>query len=145
MTEHLPRRRLLNWLLSTSAGGLFAVLGYPLMRFVIPPEDFEEGNGTLAVGQLEDFPPNSARIVRLGNRPAMVIRTPGGDFRAFVASCTHLQCTVAYHPDQGRVVCACHNGVFDLDGRNIDGPPPRPLDPLAVAVHGNRIILGGIG
>jgi Rieske Fe-S protein len=23
--------------------------------------------------------------------------------------------------------CACHNGRFDLQGRVLDGPPPRPL------------------
>jgi len=23
--------------------------------------------------------------------------------------------------------CACHNGRFDLDGRVLSGPPPRPL------------------
>lgn len=143
MTDQLPRRRFLDWLLSSSAGGLLAVLIYPLMRFVIPPEAAEESTGAVTVGKLEDFSPNSATVVPFGNRPALVIRTSGGDFRAFLASCTHLQCTVRYEPNQERLLCACHNGVFDLEGRNVDGPPPRPLDPLAVAVRGNKIILNG--
>jgi Rieske Fe-S protein len=37
--------------------------------------------------------------------------------------------------------CACHNGHFDLSGRNISGPPPRPLDSLTVNVQGDQIVV----
>jgi Rieske Fe-S protein len=39
------------------------------------------------------------------------------------------------------VWCACHNGRFDLTGRNVGGPPPRPLDQLEVAVRGDDVVV----
>ena len=29
---------------------------------------------------------------------------------------------------QGGNFCNCHNGLYDINGRNIAGPPPRPLE-----------------
>ncbi|RCK77566.1 MAG: Ubiquinol-cytochrome C reductase iron-sulfur subunit [Ignavibacteriae bacterium] len=69
------------------------------------------------------------------------MRTPKGDFRAFDATCTHLDCTVQYKKDMGVIWCACHNGKYDLNGRNISGPPPRPLIPFKVIVQGDEIFV----
>ena len=55
------------------------------------------------------------------------------------ATCTHLSCTVQYRADVQQVWCACHNGMYDLNGRNISGPPPRPLEAFDVNVKGNEI------
>ena len=137
----MTRRRLLNWLLSGSTGTLLAVLLYPILRYIAPPEQSEAAASAVVAGKVKDFPPNSGKIVRFGSRPAIVVHIPGGEFRAFSAVCTHLQCTVQYRPDLELVWCACHNGRFDLAGRNVGGPPPRPLDPLAVTVRGDDVVL----
>ena len=50
-----------------------------------------------------------------------------GNYRALSATCTHLGCIVQYRSDLQEIWCACHNGLYDLNGRNISGPPPRPL------------------
>ena len=42
-----------------------------------------------------------------------------GQPRAFDAVCTHVQCTVEYRPAENDIFCNCHNGVYDLNGRNI--------------------------
>jgi Rieske Fe-S protein len=138
----VTRRRLLNWLLAGSGGTLLGVLLYPVLRYVVPPAQSEAPGETAVVGKVKDFPVNSGRIVRFGARPAVVVRMPGGDFRAFSAVCTHLQCTVQYRSDLELIWCACHNGRFDLAGRNVGGPPPRPLDPLEVTVRGDDVVVG---
>ncbi|HET8580537.1 MAG TPA: Rieske 2Fe-2S domain-containing protein, partial [Nitrospiraceae bacterium] len=61
--------------------------------------------------------------------------------RAFSAVCTHLACTVQYRPDLIHIWCACHNGHYDLNGINIAGPPPRPLEPYVVNVRGDKIVV----
>jgi cytochrome b6-f complex iron-sulfur subunit len=38
-----------------------------------------------------------------------------------------------------RIWCACHNGVYDLSGKNVSGPPPRPLEAYDVHVRGDEI------
>jgi Rieske Fe-S protein len=82
-----------------------------------------------------DVKPNSGRIFKF------LVRTESGDFRAFSAICTHLNCTVQYRDDIAHIWCACHNGHYDLNGRNIAGPPPRPLEAFVVNIQGNQIIV----
>lgn len=137
----MTRRGLLSWLLSGSVGSLFAVLLYPVLRYVAPPPQSEATAEAVVAGKLKDFPLNSGKVVRFGTRPAIVVHLPGGEFRAFSAVCTHLQCTVQYRTDLELIWCACHNGRFDMAGRNVGGPPPRPLDPLEVSVRGDDVVL----
>jgi Rieske Fe-S protein len=49
---------------------------------------------------------------------------------------THLECTVQYKTDTSQIWCACHNGLFDLAGNVVSGPPPRALTALAVNLRG---------
>jgi cytochrome b6-f complex iron-sulfur subunit len=86
--------------------------------------------------RLAEVPPNTGVIFNFGNSPALLVRTPEGEFRAFNAICTHLDCTVQYRPEGSQVWCPCHNGLFDLGGGVVSGPPPRPLERLAVQVRG---------
>jgi Rieske Fe-S protein len=50
--------------------------------------------------------------------------------------CTHLDCTVQYKADTSQMWCACHNGMYDLSGANVSGPPPRPLETFVANVRG---------
>jgi Rieske Fe-S protein len=88
-----------------------------------------------------DMPPNSGRIFRFGSKPGILVCTESGELRAFSARCTHLDCTVQYRDDLRHIWCACHNGHYDLAGRNIEGPPPRPLPSYDVNVRGDQIVI----
>jgi len=70
--------------------------------------------------------PNSARIVRFGTKPVLLIRVNESEWRTFEATCTYLNCTVQYRSESQRIWCACHNGFDDWNGRVVSGPPPRP-------------------
>ena len=48
--------------------------------------------------------------------------------RAMSATCTHLGCQVRWEADKKHFLCPCHGGVYDVTGKVIAGPPPRPLD-----------------
>ena len=71
----------------------------------------------------------------------ILVRTPSGELRAFSATCTHLNCIVQYRDDIGHIWCACHNGHFDLNGLNISGPPPAPLEAYTVNVREDEIVV----
>lgn len=130
------RRRFLNWFLGLSAGALAAAVVYPVLRFFTPPEIAEAITNQVEVGRTNDpeLLEKGFKIVRFGEDPVIVIRVAEDDFRAFSAVCTHLACIVSYRPELRRIWCYCHNGVFDLTGKNVGGPPPRPLAPYAVHV-----------
>jgi len=136
------RRGFINWFLGTSAGAFLLSVLYPVSRYLIPPPVAESTAGTVTLPiKPEEVKPNTGQIFKFANRPAILIRTPGGELRAFSAVCTHLNCTVQYRPDLSHIWCACHNGHYDLNGKNIAGPPPRPLDSYVVNVRGNQIVV----
>ena len=136
------RRGFLNWVLGTSAGAFLLSVFYPVGRYLIPPKVAESTAGTVTLPiKPDDVKPNTGQIFKFANRPAILIRTPAGELRAFSAACTHLNCTVQYRPDLGEIWCACHNGHFDLKGHNVAGPPPRPLDAYVVNVRGTQIVV----
>jgi cytochrome b6-f complex iron-sulfur subunit len=136
------RRRFVNWFLGTGLGAFLASVLYPVGRYLVPPPAGESSAATVTLPiKPDEVKPNTGQIFKFGNRPAILVRTPAGELRAFTAVCTHLNCTVQYRPDLSHIWCACHNGHFDLNGKNIAGPPPRPLEPFAVNARGNQIIV----
>jgi Rieske Fe-S protein len=136
------RKRFIDWLLGTSVGGFLAAVLYPALRYWVPPEVPESALSTVVLPfEAGEVAPNSGRIFRFGERPGILVRTPEGELRAFSARCTHLDCTVQYREDLNHIWCACHNGHFDLNGRNISGPPPDPLPSYNVNVRGEQIVV----
>jgi cytochrome b6-f complex iron-sulfur subunit len=142
LERETTRRKFINWFLATSGGAFLLAVLYPVTRYLIPPPAGEAPatTVTLAVNPA-DVPPNSGQIFRFGRSPGILVRTPAGELRAFSAVCTHLNCTVQYRSDLAHIWCACHNGHFDLTGRNIAGPPPRPLEQYVVHVRADQIVV----
>ena len=136
-----PRRRFVEFLLG---GGLLASaisFLYPLLRYLIPPPAADLGSDTVIAGRVGELKRNSGKIFRFGSKPGLLILTAEGEYRALSATCTHLDCTVQYRGDLHEIWCACHNGLYDLNGRNVSGPPPRPLEAYDVHVRGEEIVV----
>jgi Rieske Fe-S protein len=140
-TNELSRRSFLNRFLGSGVAALLAAVLYPILRFIIPPEIPEASTNRVVAAKLPELPPDSGKIFRFGDKPGIVIHTAEDKFKAFAATCTHLDCTVQYRPDLKHIWCACHNGHYDLSGKNIAGPPPRPLEEFQVNVRGEDIIV----
>jgi Rieske Fe-S protein len=141
ISPSLPRRRFAEILLGTGFLATAVAFVYPVLRYLIPPKTSDLGSDSVVAGHVGELKPNSGKIFRFGNRPGLLIRTASGEYRAMSATCTHLSCTVQYRDDLHEVWCACHNGMYDLNGRNISGPPPRPLELYDVQVRGDEIFV----
>lgn len=135
------RRRVIRIFLGGGLLASFISFIYPVFRYLVPPAVADLGGDEIVAAKLTELKPNSGKIFRFGNRPGLLIRTAGGEYRAMSATCTHLSCTVQYRDDLHQVWCACHNGKYDLNGRNISGPPPRPLEGFEVQVRGDEIFV----
>lgn len=136
---HLDRRKFLDYLLGTSAFATLAAILYPILKFMVPPDVVEAQQNSVSAGKAAEIPANTGKIFKFGSKPGIIIRTESGDLKAFSASCTHLDCIVQYDPRGKQIICACHNGIYDLTGKNVSGPPPRPLEEFAVNVKGDEI------
>lgn len=132
--ENRDRRRFLGAL-----GGLAVVwVGaglYPVYRYLSPqppPDPFgKEGRAPVEKVTPADVARNgTGRNGGYAGRGVIVLRDETGRLRAFDSKCTHAGCNVQF---QGtRLYCNCHGGTYDLAGRNIAGPPPKPLTELRV-------------
>jgi Rieske Fe-S protein len=70
-----------------------------------------------------------------------VVRKDEKNVRVFSDICTHLACRVSWHPDVQHYISPCHDGHFDILGKNISGPPPRPLDESGDLTSKKRIYI----
>jgi Rieske Fe-S protein len=149
--EKLPRR---GWLLQSLKGGIAATMVaifYPVAWFLRPRKATASGALEVAAPfKVNELPGAKANPFDFAGKPCLVVLTPEGakrlaqgqplrtdDVKAFNALCTHLDCTVKYRPDKGDIFCDCHEGIYDLNGRNVSGPPPLPLESYNVVLRGD--------
>ena len=144
--SYLVRRRFLCGMLGGGAAALGAGVCAPLVGYVgnlreEPPPDWieiEEADYRLA--------PGTSKAVLYGRIPVLLFKTPDANPdslpKVFVATCTHLDCTVDYDAQKNLIVCHCHDGYYDVDGKVISGPPPRPLREFfsRIRSNGNLVI-----
>jgi Rieske Fe-S protein len=135
------RRGVLSWLLGGGVAASLASFFYPVARFLDPPEVTEVAVDQVDAGKVTDLTPNSGKIVKFGNKPALLVRVSDTEWKAFSAVCTHLNCTVQYRAARNDIWCACHGGTYDLNGRVASGPPPKPLEEFVVQVRGDEVFI----
>jgi len=135
----VARRRFLDRFLRSTVGLLGAAVFYPVARFLSPPHIAEDVGTRALAGKVSEITKEGWKLFPLGSEPGIVVEKSPGEFHAFSATCTHLGCTVQFDKASKRIWCACHNGYYDMDGRNVAGPPPRPLTPYVVQVSGDDV------
>ena len=138
--EKISRRTFLDWLLM---GGLLAwgaAVIAPVITYVWPSQKHGPNSQTVSAGKVDEFAEWQHKMIALDNRPVIVVRTPQG-FRAYSAVCTHLGCIVGWDAGRRQIACPCHAGFFDLNGRPVAGPPPRPLTEQSVVVVNNEVMV----
>jgi len=90
---------------------------------------------------LAELPVGGVRPVSYGATSALVMRT-AESIRCFSLVCTHLGCLVQWQEGAQEFYCPCHDGRFDQFGEVLAGPPPLPLEQIAVRVEGDTVIVG---
>jgi cytochrome b6-f complex iron-sulfur subunit len=123
------RRHFLDLLLAVTALGWLASIVYPIIRYLKPlPQTGPTGPTHLTRDEASKLEQKKFVIVPVSGQRVIVLQTED-QLHAFSAKCTHEGCTVTFLPGQSVIWCPCHDGRFDLNGRVLSGPPPRPLPP----------------
>ncbi|MFE9095858.1 FAD-dependent oxidoreductase [Streptomyces sp. NPDC007264] len=86
----------------------------------------------LAGGSVDDIAPGDGAVTRVGAHVCAVSRDTSGHLHAVSARCTHLGCLVAFNRAEQAWECPCHGSRFDAEGRVLQGPATRPLQPRDV-------------
>ena len=138
--EITSRRHFIDLLLGATVLAWLGSIIYPIIRYLKPlPQTGPGGPTHLTRDESSKLEQKQFVIVPVSGERVIVIQAQDR-VCAFSAKCTHEGCTVTYNPGQSVIWCPCHDGRFDLNGRVISGPPPRPLTAYAV----NRQPDGGI-
>jgi cytochrome b6-f complex iron-sulfur subunit len=88
-------------------------------------------------GFVRDYPPGHVETKYKDRFGAWIVH---GVYRgqaqiyALRATCTHLGCITLWQANEQKFKCPCHGSGFRLDGRNVEGPAPRPLERYAIQI-----------
>lgn len=92
-----------------------------------------------SIAALDSIKVGDSASAKVGNAKVLLCRTGTDTVVCFSAICTHEGCTVA--PDGAKLACPCHGSVFDAKtGKVLQGPAPKPLNPVAVKVSNGQIV-----
>jgi len=145
LPEDASRRRLLLAGLGVGVVCYAGALAYPIYRYLAAPARKAAEAASITEVELkpDEIPgPGTGKVIRFGMGKVIVISHAADSYVAFDAKCTHLGCTVAYEGDKDRIHCACHGGVYDAyTGKNVSGPPPKPLTPYKVVVADGKVVV----
>jgi menaquinol-cytochrome c reductase iron-sulfur subunit len=154
--EILSRRRFLEKLSIALGSFCAAVVGLPLIGFVIAPlfrkppqqwtslgkvDNYEVGK-TVSVSVLDTSPLPWAGIT--AKNAVWLRRVDATTFIAFSANCTHLGCPVRWMEGAQLFLCPCHGGVYYHDGAVAAGPPPRPLYRYDVRLENGEVKINSV-
>jgi quinol---cytochrome c reductase iron-sulfur subunit, bacillus type len=147
------RRRFFEWVITASAALIGLGLAFPLIGYVISPAFKRRKQPWVNVAAAADLStgvPKQLEYVATvqdgyhetkTDKALWAVKQPNGDVTVFSPMCTHLGC--GYHWDGAaqQFKCPCHGSVFDVSGRVVAGPAPRPLDVLPSKLEQGRLLV----
>jgi Rieske Fe-S protein len=148
----MSRRRWLHTVIGTIVGSIASVVGVVVGGAVLSPAFAERGARWVPAGRLRDLEegvpmPVTVRVTRqdgyyeaVDQQVIFLVKSDAG-IRALSSTCTHLGCRVSYDPASKLIKCPCHGGVFTPDGRNVAGPPPRPLPEVPARIDNSQVFV----
>ena len=144
--EKRNRRSVLDLLLGASVVGWLGTVIFPVLRYLKPlGAQTQNGPVKLTADDLSKLQKDRSVILRAGAVRLIVLEDANQKLHALSAKCTHEGCTVQYVPGDSVIWCACHNGRFDLTGRVLAGPPPRPLERYACEREADGTVVVQLG
>lgn len=149
MTEHIqeartPRLRkerdtfARRHFLSVAAwGGFLLSLGIGalgMLRFMFPRVLFEPSS-SFEAGKPDDYVVGEVSEKFKLSKRVWIVREKDGSLFALLAICTHLGCTPRWLASENKFKCPCHGSGFRRSGVHFEGPAPRPLERVKIALN----------
>jgi menaquinol-cytochrome c reductase iron-sulfur subunit len=73
------------------------------------------------------------------NHSVWAVKHSASDVTVFSPICPHLGCHYHWDAQAEHFECPCHGSVFDIDGKVVAGPAPRPLDNLPNKIENGEL------
>jgi cytochrome b6-f complex iron-sulfur subunit len=131
-----------NFLSRAGWVAFFSFVGTMLLgslRYMFPRVLFEPST-VFKAGFPGDYPVGAVSTKWVKDYRTWIVRTDKG-FYAIFAQCTHLGCTPRWLEAEGKFKCPCHGSGFTMEAVNFEGPAPRPLERVQIALAEDGQIL----
>jgi nitrite reductase/ring-hydroxylating ferredoxin subunit len=93
------------------------------------------------VGPITEVALGGATRFLVEGRPVIITQPSAGEFRGFVAVCTHAGGAINGLRDE-KLFCGSHNSYFDVEtGEAVQGPARNPLGKVEVIVEGENLVV----
>lgn len=138
--EHFSIPFLGGWLFAFFSGCFYA-----FMKFAFPTLGKEPDFVILNAKEFTDIPTNSVKPFPWGGQLGFFFKKADNTTHALKGVCTHMECNIMYKPEDRKFYCPCHQGWFDEDGKNIAGPPPKPLEFFDYFIEGEKLVVAKKG
>ena len=145
------RRTFFQWV----TGGIATIIGlglaFPLAAYFVSPALTRRKESWVPVGKVDDLPVGSPKILDYtmnvkdgwmetkAVKAVWAIRHPDDKVTVFSPICPHLGCGFRWNQQDRQFQCPCHGSVYDLSGKVLGGPAPRPLDVLPAKVENGEL------
>ena len=151
--SEITRRSFFGKAIAAITGLIGLALGIPLFGYAVLPTLRKREEPWAEVGPLDAIDinrPKELEVVRSLSsgwmktntvRSIWAYKKPDGAVVVYSPICPHLGCGYRWSEGDQKFLCPCHNSVFDLEGKVLDGPAPRPLDSLPTKVEGDRLFV----
>ena len=73
---------------------------------------------------------------------AWLVRTDDNTVVAYHPACTHLGCAYHWEDSETSFLCPCHESFFDINGKVLAGPAPKPLNRYVTKIEKGRVLIG---
>lgn len=151
-TEPGPTRRsLFSWMIAIAASVIGFGLAVPLFSYVVSPALKRRKTLWAEVGPTDTLRTNAPEELEFAStiqdgwrtntakKAIWAVQQSSGQIVVFSPICPHLGCGFRWKSGDHKFHCPCHGSVYDVNGKVLAGPAPRPLDVLPSKIEDGKL------
>jgi menaquinol-cytochrome c reductase iron-sulfur subunit len=153
MVQGQTRRSFYGFFINLLGTGIAAIVGIPAALYLLLKPNSTAIGDLIEVADLDSVPTDKPKEVLFTHTridgwkktrektSTWLVKDAAGKVTAFAPACTHLGCAYHWEADAKNFLCPCHDSVFDVSGKVLSGPAPRPLDRFSVEIDNGKVLV----
>lgn len=149
----ITRRNFFITVTGIFSGFIALTLGFPMVETIVGKATKAAKRSFSKVASVSSIPggqpanlsfvmtQEDAFIKNIVEHKVWTVKKSDSDITVFSPICPHLGCRYQWHEGRNLFICPCHHSVFNIDGKVVSGPAPRPLDTLPKKIENDNLFV----